>query len=276
MTRIIDLSLPIDETAPEPFPVSIHRVGHGEGAGRVGRKFIYKKDDPFTVKLTKLVQYVTGKRRLDRSGFPDGMFLSHETVTASVHCGTHVDSPYHFGPMSEGRPAKKADELPLEWCFGDAVVLDMTRVPAGREISPDDIDLAIKETGYSLMPGDIVLIRTGADRYFGRPEYFFKFPGMGEAAVKHLIGKGVKTIGIDAVSLDRPFGAMVEDYYRTKDGKKLWPAHLTGREKEYCHIERLANLGALPRPFGFKFACFPVKINNVGAAWARAVAIFED
>jgi len=71
----------------------------------------------------------------------------------------------------------------------------------------------------------------------------------------------------------RPFPNMVNDYIKTGDASVLWPAHIYGREKEYCHIERLANLGEIPKPFGFKVACFPVKIRDVGASWIRAVAI---
>ena len=43
-------------------------------------------------------------------------------------------------------------------------------------------------------------------------------------------------------------------------------------EKEYCQIEKLANLEQLP-PFGFKVACFPAKIKGASAGWTRAVAI---
>ncbi len=96
--KIIDLSTPIDDLAPEPFPVQVTRIGHEEGAERVGEKF-------------------PGEKKIGGDTFPGGMFLSHETVQASVHCGTHVDAPWHFGPESEGQPAKKIDELPLEWCY---------------------------------------------------------------------------------------------------------------------------------------------------------------
>ena len=276
MTRIIDLSLPIDEDILEPFPVKVRRIGHDEGAGKIGRAFIYKKSDPWTVKLRKIALYLTGKRKIDRHSFPGGLFLSHESVTASVHCGTHVDAPFHFGPDCEGWPAKTVDRLPLEWCYGDGVVLDMVKVLPGYEIVPSDIEDELHRIGYTLKPGDIVLIKTGADKLYGKREYLYGFPGMGAEAVRYLLDKGIRTIGIDAVSLDRPFSAMVEHYYRTKDSKDLWPAHLLGRDREYCHIERLANLDALPSPFGFKFMCFPVKIKNVGAAWARAVAITEE
>ncbi len=255
--KIIDLSIPIDDSAPEPFPVRITRIGHGEGAERVGEKF-------------------PGDRKIGGDTFPGGMFLSHETVEASVHCGTHVDAPWHFGPESEGRPAKKINDVPLEWCYGDGFVIDATALPPGGEITPEDVRRGLEEIDYYPKPGGIALIRTGADRYFGTKEYFLKFAGLSVEAAEYLFNLGIRTIGTDAPGLDRPFSAMVADYQSSGDGSRLWPVHLLGRKKEYCHIERLANLDQLPRPHGFKFACFPVKIKDAGAAWARAVAIFED
>jgi len=34
-------------------------------------------------------------------------------IQAITHTGTHVDAPYHYGPTSEGKPARRIDELPL-------------------------------------------------------------------------------------------------------------------------------------------------------------------
>jgi len=36
----------------------------------------------------------------------------------------------------------------------------------------------------------------------------------------------------------------------------------------------LANLEKLP-DFGFKVVCFPIRIKNTGAAWARVVALLD-
>jgi hypothetical protein len=36
----------------------------------------------------------------------------------------------------------------------------------------------------------------------------------------------------------------------------------------------LANLRALPAPFGFTVACFPVTLAGGSASWSRSVAIF--
>ena len=56
----------------------------------------------------------------------------------------------------------------------------------------------------------------------------------------------------------------------------LWPAHFTGRRREFCQIERLANLDALPAPFGFYVSALPVKLAGAGAGWARAVAVIGE
>lgn len=88
-----------------------------------------------------------------------------------------------------------------------------------------------------------------------------------------LVEQGVKVIGIDAYTLDRPFSDMMADYRRTGDGRFIWPAHFAGITREYCQIEKLANLDLLPRPHGFYVSCLPVKIERASAAWCRAVAL---
>ena len=56
----------------------------------------------------------------------------------------------------------------------------------------------------------------------------------------------------------------------------VWEAHRVGRDPEDGHIEKLAHLHTLPRPFGFKVAGFPVKLTGGSAGWTCVVAIFED
>jgi kynurenine formamidase len=49
-----------------------------------------------------------------------------------------------------------------------------------------------------------------------------------------------------------------------------------GRQREHLHMEKLANLGAIPRDYGFKVSCLPIKIRGASAGWTRPVAILED
>ncbi len=67
---------------------------------------------------------------------------------------------------------------------------------------------------------------------------------------------------------------MIEDAVAGK--AQFWESHLLGREKEYCQIERLANLETLPRPTGFTVSAFPFKLERASAGWARVVAIVEE
>jgi len=89
-----------------------------------------------------------------------------------------------------------------------------------------------------------------------------KGAGMGEESTLWLLDQGVKVVGIDAWSWDRPLPFLKKEFNETKDATILWAAHFAGIKKEYLHIEKMANLNKLP-PSGFTLVCFPVKIRAV-------------
>jgi kynurenine formamidase len=265
--KIIDLSLPIDENTPEVHPFGIDRLGHKEGVRHLNWTMMKRT-------LWGRVEFFLGKRIISPADLPDGEFLSLETVHCPVHIGTHIDYSFHYGTKSEGRPSKTINELPLEWCYADGVVLDLSFKKPGEEILRDDVIRALEKINYNLKAQDIVLLRTGADKFFGTKDYLSCYPGVNPAAIDFILGKGVKIIGVDTMGFDRPYKFMMADFMRTHNPSVLWPAHFFGRKKEYAHIERLTNLDKLPA-HGFKIICFPVKIKDVGASWARVVAILN-
>jgi kynurenine formamidase len=81
--------------------------------------------------------------------------------------------------------------------------------------------------------------------------------------------------GIDAWSFDRPIAFMKDDL-KAGNPEAFLPAHRVGREREYCHIEKLANLDQLPKPHGFRVSVFPIKIARASGGWVRAVALVDD
>ena len=162
--------------------------------------------------------------------------------------------------------------MPLEWCLAPGVVLDLRHKAAGDFITVADLQAALARIDYRLRPRDIVLLHTGADKRLESADYFAQ-PGLGREGVLWLAERGVKMIGIDAYTLDRPFANMAADYRRTGDGRHIWPAHFAGLTREYCQIEKLANLDQIPRPHGFHVSCLPVKIHGASAGWCRAVAL---
>ena len=256
--RLIDLSVTIEQDAvSELVPPKIEVRDHGDAGLRVFK-------DAFGVRAEDLA-------------YSAGLGPRDEIFTFMSHTGTHVDAPLHYGPASaDGSPAKSIDELPLEWFHGDGVVLDLRHKQPGDFIEIADLQEALARIDYALKPMDIVLLWTGTDRNLRSKEYFEQ-PGMGRESTLWLVQeKGIRVIGIDAFGFDRPFRAMREDFQRTGDGRWIWPAHFAGIDAPYCQIEKLTNLGAIPRPHGFKVSCFPIKVKRASAGFARVVAFVDD
>ncbi len=203
----------------------------------------------------------------------DGLGWQVEQVTLTTHSGTHVDAPAHYGPARHGE-ARTIDQVPLRWCFSDGVLLDMTHKQRGERITREDAQNELARIGYSLKPYDIVLVRTDTSKYFKQPGYDMKHPGLTREVTEWMVDQGVRLIGIDAWGIDRPFDVMIAD--AKNHVSQFWEAHLLGREKEYCQIEKLANLDLIPHPFGFTVMAFPVNIRGASAGWSRVVAMIEE
>ena len=252
--RIYDLSVTLESREKvQAFGVEIEYRSHAAGGREMIPLFGCTKED-----------------------LPGGEGWTVERLTLSTHDGTHIDAPWHYGPISQGKKARTIDECPIEWFYGDGVVLDMCHKPQGSGIAVDDLKVALQKIQYKLKPGDIVCLQTGADKYWCTREYSNAGCGLIRESTLWLVEQGIRVIGTDAWGLDRPFYAIREEFMRTKDRSIIWCAHYAGIEKEYCQIEKLANLDKLPRPYGFKIACFPIKIRGASGAWTRVAAIFKE
>src|SRR3954468_16718612 len=211
-----------------------------------------------------------------RDQLPDGAGPAVEQVAISTHNGTHLDAPYHFHPtMDNGKPAATIDEVPLEWCFNDAIKLDFLDKPDGYVCTADDMKRALDRIGYQLKPLDIVLVNTTAGKAYGQPDFIDRGCGFGGEATGFLLNPGIRVTGTNAWSWDAPFSFTAKRFKETGDASIIWEGHKAGREIGYCHMEKLSNLDALPAT-GFKVVCFPVKIEKASAGWTRAVAIIEN
>jgi kynurenine formamidase len=189
---------------------------------------------------------------------------AHYVVVVGDHVGTHVDSLRHMRDDAPG-----PDGIPLEYCYGDGVVLDFTDKPVGYGIMPEDLQEALAKIEYTLKPLDIVLIQTGASRYNTEERYLTDHCGMMGEATEWLIDQGIKMVGIDAPTWDRPVKSMFET-------KEFWPSHRVMIDREYYHLENMANFDALPKPYGFTVSVLPIKWKGTTAAPVRAIAIIED
>ena len=255
MPQLIDLSIAIENEIPSDPPMmipEIEYIDHDQGAEQM--KLFFPGIDP-------------------KKDLPGGKGWSLERITLTTHSGTHLDAPWHYHPhMDKGEKALTIDEIPLEWCMGPGVKLDFRNFDDGYLVTAKDMEHAFSEMNYKLNEGDIVLVNTGADKFWGKPEYLMKGCGMGKEATLWLTDQGIKVVGTDAWSWDRPLPMIAADFKESHDPSIIWEGHFAGIEKGYCHIEKLTNLEKLP-PHGFTIICFPIKIKKASAGWIRPVAV---
>jgi kynurenine formamidase len=239
MRRLVDLSMPVHAdmlTFPRvPPPALCVNESHEQFAERIGAT-AYGID-----KLT-----------------------AHYLVVQDDHVGTHCDARKHIVPDAGG-----PETIPLEYCIGDGVLLDFTSAEPGHVIGADEIEAELDRIGYAVKERDIVLIHTGAGAYNTEERYKTDHPGMSAAATRWLIERGVRMMGIDAITFDPPVWAMFEK-------QLFWEAHRVMWDEEYWHLENLMNLEQIGRPFDFQLSVLPIKWTATTAAPVRAVAIVED
>lgn len=104
-----------------------------------------------------------------------------------MHCGTHIDAPLHM--LKGGDTIEKYD---LSKFIGDCKVFDLT-----------DVDEAIRKKdieNLDIQKDDIVIFKTKNSFDQG---YNPKFVYIEEDAALYLSEKGIKTVGIDAMSIER-------------------------------------------------------------------------
>lgn len=168
------------------------------------------------------------------------------------HTGTHMDAPAHLLPN-----APTLDTLPAEHFMGRAVVVNCKNLPLGGRISL--AHLAPYER--AMEQADFVLFHTGWDRQFHNPSYFHNFPTPEEAVVRQLVQRGMKGVGIDAISID-PVGA------------ETYPNHHILLEAGLVIIENLTRLDQIGSDCFF--CALPLLYQNSDGAPVRAVALLED
>lgn len=255
--KFIDISIPLENDVisdPPIMKLQIHYVNHQQSVQQV-------------------ISFFPGLRPED---LPDGEGWAIEQVILTTHNGTHLDAPYHFHSTTEqGRRAITIDEVPLEWCFQPGVKLDFRHFPNGYVITADDVQRELERIQHSLRPLEIVLVNTRAGERYGYDDYVMSGCGMGREATLFLLNQGVKVTGTDAWSWDAPFVHTQKRFEQSHDASLIWEGHKAGREKEYCHLEKLHHLELLPAT-DFMVSCFPVKVKGASAGWTRAVAIIDE
>lgn len=228
-------------------------VDHREAAMARGREFGF---DPSTLPA------------------PDVHLATEELAVATHRAATHVDAPWHYGPVSGSGPARTIDQLPLDWFVGRGVILDCREVGEQGEITREVVERALEGSGTALGVYDIPLIRTDSDEHWGRREYESAHPHVARAAMELILDHGVSVVGIDAYSMDRRVVDRL-DSLRSGRHDEFMPIHMLGREREFAMVEKLGGLGQLP-PTDFLVMCLPISVRGGSGGWCRAAALVPE
>lgn len=166
---------------------------------------------------------------IDKDGYNDFQ------VKTGMHVGTHMDAPLHMLPGG-----KRLSEYSADTFFGEGRLID------ARGKNSVDVDLL---EGRKISKGDIVLIMTGFYKKFGATDYYEKYPEITESFASKLIELGVKMVGLDTPSPDRP----------------PFKIHKMLLKNEILIIENLTNLEELLKCTQFSVVALPAKFDAEAA-----------
>ena len=169
-------------------------------------------------------------------------------IEMSVHCGTHVDAPYHF----LGDHGNTVEHLPIEVLNGRAYVIQIS----------DDVDLITKDVLIKAScPPRVrrLLIKTRNSDFWRREDAVFQenFVGLSADGAQYLVDRGITLVGIDYLSI-APF-------------EEVKSTHQILLNADIVILEGLNLFGVSQGRYTLH--CLPLKISGSDGAPARAILV---
>lgn len=223
---------------------------------------------------------------------PDGGSAANDLIVTGTHVGTHIDALAHVshnGKLHGGADAVEAGRGGRFTGHGvhtigpmirRGILLDVPRAlgetecPPAYEITPGDLDAALKAEQLEVRPGDVVLIRSGWGKRFdaGPVAYVGNdtgVPGIGEAGAEWLAARRVHAAGADTIAFER---------LAPGRGHTLLPAHRVLLVEAGIYIIEALALEELAAAGSYEFTFVLVPMNIIGATGSpvRPLAVLAD
>jgi arylformamidase len=177
----------------------------------------------------------------------DTRHLNCSQLSTSLHCGTHMDAPFHFfGDRAT------IDRVPLERTIGPALLI---RLPWEQSAGLIDFEHLLPFQ-RRLRATPRVVFNTLWHHRWGAENYFTEHPLITGSAARLLVDCGVQLVGVDTPSVDRP----------------PFEAHLALLGNDVLIVENLTNLDAIPGDT-FELVATPLAILGRDGSPVRAIAI---
>lgn len=178
--------------------------------------------------------------RISRIERGDGCNLS--ALSMCAHAGTHMDAPLHYF-----QGAASLDNMPLDATIGPARVI---HIQDPESIRQDEL------ASHDLREGERILFRTrNSVDYLNRDSFHEEFVHLTPQGARFLVSRGVRTVGIDYLSVGRP-GPDGDETHRILLAAGVWI------------VESLDLSQTLAGDY--EMVCLPIKILNSDGAPARA------
>lgn len=203
---------------------------------------------PFSEETVTVPGHPPPRLELRRTLERDGLRSTH--LSTMLHCGTHIDAPYHR--IADGATI---DQIPLDRFRRPARKVDLTdRAHPGTAITLADL----RHGGFDPdgCAGTILVLATGwADRNWRSPRLYAENPYLSEQAAVVLAQARPSALALDF----------------SVDAGPPWPMHEILLGADVLLIENLLGLPALPAE-GFTIIAFPLRLVGENGSPARVVA----
>ncbi|KAI1309473.1 hypothetical protein HDE_00123 [Halotydeus destructor] len=199
-------------------------------------------------------------------------WFQDDNIKLSVHTGTHMDAPCHFGKP----PAHPCiSEIPFESLLNKpGIIIDVTdKVNQNRNYQVTVDDITDFEAEYGQIPdGSIVFLQTGMGRFWPDRELYLGttskdpnmvvYPSLHQSAARWLVdNRPITGIAIESVSPDN---------MAVTGGTN--PVHKIILSQNYYIIENVPyKIKDIPRT-GCRFTALPMKLEDCSGAPVRLIA----
>lgn len=176
-----------------------------------------------------------------------------EQIRLNSHTGTHLDAPFHFYP-----DGTTIDQMDVSLFQGNAVIVDLRNIIHAKE----GIEVSHLEPYMDRIQKDsIVLFATGwGPKRSMEHEYMYDWPYLTGPAAEWLKEKGIKGVGIDAMSMGGWYDGTGRPCHEVLLSAGIWIL-------EELHIpDELTEIG------NCYLMAYPIKLKGFSGAPTRAVA----
>lgn len=179
------------------------------------------------------------------SSIAEGGHANVSKLSMGVHTGTHVDAPVHF---LEGAPGMES--VSLDALCGPAMVVDGTRLD-GDTIGQSDLESLDLPEG-----AERIILKTRNSELWNQDAFTRDFLRLDGSGARYLISRGVRTIGIDYLSVGN------HEAHRELLGAGVVPV-------EGLDLRKI-------EPGAYTLICLPLDLVGSDGAPARTILIDSD